>query len=776
MNEERNKTLGQMTLEEKASLCSGKNFWQLKGVERLGIPEIMVTDGPHGLRKQAGDADHLGLNVSVAATCFPPACTSASGWDRQALYEMGQAIGEECAEEDVSVILGPGVNLKRSPLCGRNFEYFSEDPFLAGECGASWVLGVQSRGVGTSLKHYAANNQETSRLVGNSVVDERALRELYLAAFETTVKKAKPWTLMCSYNRINGVYGCENPYTLDQCLRKEWGFDGIVMTDWGAMNQRVDALMAGLELEMPGPSDYNDRKIIEGVKQGTLSEDTLNQSVSRILDLIEKSGQKEKGKKYSREDHHNLARKLAAESFVLLQNRDSVLPLSSGKDYGILGTFSTNPRYQGAGSSKINPHKVDNLPDAMAKEGYSFEDLGGYEITREMLDQAAKKDGIIIVAGLPDEYESEGYDRTHLNMPDCHNKLIEAVSQVNEHVIVVLMCGSPVLMPWKDQVKGILLTYLPGEAAGTSIVDVLSGRVNPCGKLAETFPMKLEDTPAYLNYGGEGMDVEYRESIFVGYRYYDWAQKEVLFPFGFGLSYTEFRYENMEVVWEDERKEGKVLITVTNTGKRKGKEVVQLYIGMKDSRIMRPVKELKGFEKMELEPGEQKTVTMCLDARSFSFYSVDRKDWCVEDGCYQIYAAASCNDIRLTEEIRVKGETLVEWIPYRPETVIKDGVLEVPKELFENLFPGELPYLPKTREVTVNSRLGEVLQTKAGKEVFGYLDERARALFSGDDDGSRMMLSMLTDIPLRSLSMFSAGMTDMDTIMEMIQKVNQESL
>lgn len=780
MSEHVKELIKNMTLEEKASLCSGKNFWQLEGIERLGIPSVMVTDGPHGLRKQAGDADHLGLNKSVEATCFPPAATSASSWDTASLYAMGEAIGEECLKEVVAVVLGPGTNIKRSPLCGRNFEYFSEDPYLAGEMAAAWINGVQSQGVGTSLKHFAANNQEKARLVSNSVVDMRALREIYLAPFEKAVKQAQPWTLMCSYNRINGEYSCENRWLLTDVLRKEWGFEGLVMTDWGAMNDRVKALKAGLELEMPGPSPYNDRKIVEAVKAGTLTEADLDQAVERILTMIEKAGEAEK-RGYDENAHHALAKKAAAESAVLLKN-GGMLPLRKDASYAVIGAFAERPRYQGAGSSRINPHRVDSALDSFREMGLVFDYAPGYsldsdECSQALIEEAAAcakgKDGAIVFAGLPDAYESEGYDRTHLNMPESHNALIEAVAAANPHVTVVLLCGSVVVMPWRDRVESILLAYLGGEAAGSACAEVLLGDVNPSGRLAETFPLSLEDTPCWKNFAVDGRDVEYRESIFVGYRYYDWAKKEVAYPFGYGLSYTEFDYSAMTVEWDDEKKEGRVAVTVKNTGAREGSEVVQLYIGKELSSRMRPVRELKGFQKVFLKPGEEKTVTMKLDARSFAYYDTSSSAWAIEPGTYVISAAASSRDIRLEERMETAGNGAARdgGSGYERENVIKEGRFEAGEDAFAELFGGTLPLLEHSSSITVNSTIGEALATERGKELLGDIVNGYAAQYQGDDDVSKMMLAMLQDMPLRSLAMF--GAVDREEIEKIVEALGE---
>lgn len=777
MKERIQKLISQMTLEEKAALCSGKNFWNTTGVERLGVAPVMVTDGPHGLRKQAGSADHLGINQSVPATCFPPAATTASSWDPELLRKAGAAIGEEAAAEEVAVVLGPGTNIKRSPLCGRNFEYFSEDPLLAGEMSAALIDGVQSRGVGTSLKHYAANSQEKARLISNSVIDQRALREIYLTAFERAVKKSQPWTLMCSYNRINNVYSCENKWLLDDILRKEWGFQGLVMTDWGAMNDRVKALDAGLELEMPGPNDANDRKIVEAVKAGILPEAVLDRAVERLLEMHLKAVEVQK-QGYGVDAHHRLARSAAAESMVLLKN-GGMLPLAKGKTYAVVGAFAEKPRYQGAGSSKINPTRLDSVTNELEKAGVTFSYAPGYSLDGgndailrdEAKALAARCDAVVVFAGLPDDYESEGFDRTSLDMPESHNALIEAMTEVNQHVTVVLMCGSVVLMPWRDKVESILLAYLGGQAAGGACVDVLTGTVAPSGHLAETFPLCVEDTPSFGNFATEDIDVEYRESILVGYRYYDWAGKEVAYPFGHGLSYTTFSYDKMCIQWDDTAKIGTVKISVTNTGCCPGSEVVQLYVGMENSRIMRAPRELRGFAKVSLVPGESCTAEIALDARSFSYYDTVKAGWTVENGVYQIFAGASSRDLRLREELRVSGE--IPQIPagYQVSEVLRNGRFAATREQFAAIFGEALPCTPKSDKWTVNTPLKEVMADQKGQELFGPIINAYAGSFSADDDMGRMMLAMVNDMPLRALAMF--GLMDLAKMEELIETWNR---
>lgn len=571
------KIVSQMTLEEKAGMCSGKDFWHLKSVERLGIPEVMVSDGPHGLRKQAENADHLGINESIKAVCFPTACATACSFDRDLLEEMGSALGKECQAENVSVLLGPAVNIKRSPLCGRNFEYFSEDPYLAGQMAKAHIQGVQKEGVGTSIKHFAANNQEYHRMSASSEVDERTLREIYLAAFETPIKEAKPKTVMCSYNQINGVFASEDPWLLDEVLRKEWGYEGYVMSDWGAVNERVPGLKAGLELEMPASGGETDRQIVEAVKNGTLKEEILDRAVERILNVIFDYVDHKKDEVFDMEKDHALAEKVETESMVLLKN-EGILPLKKGSRVAFIGAFAKNPRYQGGGSSHINSFRVtgaleaaEGMADITYAEGYGLEkDEIDEALVTEAVKAAKEAEVAVIFAGLPDAFESEGYDRVHMKMPNCQNHLIQEVCNVQPNLVVVLHNGSPVEMPWADEVKGILEAYLGGQAVGAAEAKILFGDANPCGKLAETIPYKLSDNPSYLNFPGDGETVEYKEGIFVGYRYYDKKEMPVRYPFGYGLSYTEFAYSNLKL----DKKSMKdtdtltVSVDVSNTGNR----------------------------------------------------------------------------------------------------------------------------------------------------------------------------------------------------------------
>lgn len=745
----------EMTLEEKAGMCSGKDFWHLKGVERLGIPEVMVSDGPHGLRKQAEEADHLGLNESIKAVCFPTACATACSFDRDLLEEMGERIGDECQAEDLSVILGPAVNIKRSPLCGRNFEYFSEDPYLASQMAAAHIKGVQSKNVGTSIKHFAANNQEHRRMSCSSEIDERTLREIYLAAFETAIKEAKPDTVMCSYNRINGEFASENHWLLTEVLRDQWGFEGYVMSDWGAVNDRVKGLKAGLELEMPGSGGNTDKEIVEAVKSGELEEAVLDRAVERILNIVFKFTDNRQEGKFDLEEDHKLAAKIAGESMVLLKN-EGVLPLpAQGKKIAFIGKFAETPRFQGGGSSHINSFKITSALEAV-KEVAEVTYAQGYDVKEDVIDQAmlnqavetAKEaDVAVIFAGLPDAFESEGYDRTHMRMPDCQNTLISEIAKVQENVVVVLHNGSPVEMPWADQVKGILEAYLCGQAVGQAEVDILFGKVNPSGKLAETIPYKLSDNPSYLNFPGDGQKVEYKEGVFVGYRYYDTKEMPVRYPFGYGLSYTTFEYSDLQLSSDKIKDTDKLKVTlkVKNTGNRAGKEIVQLYVADKTGAASRPVKELKNFVKVELQPQEEKTVEMELDKRSFAWYNTDIHDWYAASGEYEILAAASSRDIRLKKTVYVESTT------------------ELPMHIHMNTTIGELLENPRTKGV-IEGMTDSLIQHMGGSS-----EEEDSA--ASEAITKEMSLKMMENSPLRSMRSFM-GMTT-EEIQEFIQKLQE---
>ena len=742
------KLIAEMTLEEKAGLCSGLDFWTTKGIERLGIPSIMLTDGPHGLRKQVGETDHLGLNESVPATCFPSGSGLACSWDRELLEKVGVALGEECQAENVGVVLGPAANIKRSPLCGRNFEYFSEDPYLSTEMAASHINGVQSQGVGTALKHFAANNQEHRRLTSDSIIDERTLREIYLASFEGAIKQSQPWTVMCGYNKLNGEYCSENKYLLNDILKEKWGFEGFVMSDWGAVNERVDALSAGLELEMPASFGMGDKKIIDAVKNGKLSESVLDAAVERFLKIIFKiADNKKENTVYDKEQHHKLARDVAKECMVLLKNKDNILPLKKEGNIAVIGGFAKNPRYQGGGSSHIIPTKLDNVFEEIVRsvgknakvsyaDGYKLEqDMVDDELMKEAKKVAADADVVIVFAGLPERYESESYDRKHMNIPKNHSALIEAVAEVQSNIVVVLSNGSAIEMPWINEVNGVLEAYLGGQALGGAIADILFGHANPCGKIAETFPLELSHNPSYINFPGEGDKVEYKEGIFIGYRYYDKTNTKILFPFGHGLSYTTFEYTDISIDKKEifDKETVTVTVKVKNTGKVSGKEIIQLYVKDIESSVIRPEKELKGFEKIELKPGEEKSVAFVLSKRAFAYYNTDIKDWYVESGEFEILVGKSSKQIELKEYVKVNSTTVIEKKYHR------------------------------------NSTLGEIMADPIGLEIlkqFGLIQDQEGA------EQDEMVMAMLRYMPLRGVVNLSQGRFKEENLKMILEKLN----
>lgn len=651
--------ISKLSVEEKASLCSGRGFWDTVAIEEHGIPSINLTDGPHGVRKQSGVADHLGLNESDKTTCFPTSAALASSWDREIIHSVGEAIGEEALAMDVQVVLGPGANIKRSPLCGRNFEYYSEDPFLSSQLATEHIKGVQSKGVGSSLKHFAVNNQETRRFNINAVVDERSLREIYLASFESAVKNSQPMTVMAAYNQINGEYCSQNTKLLRKILKEEWGFEGLVVSDWFAVCERELGLEAGLDLEMPTSAIVGTKAILEGLKKGTVTMEILDEAVERILKVVFKtSDSKKTGYTFNQEKHHELARNVAAESIVLLKNEDNILPLNKNCKISVLGDFAKNPRYQGAGSSRINSTIVDIPFYEIEKISTSNTvEFANWKEIDKAVELAKNTEVTVIFAGLPDKDDAEGSDRKHMELPKNQVKLINEVTKIQKNVVVVLINGSAVEMPWINNVKGILEVYLTGQGMGNAVAKILFGDVNPSGKIAETFPVRIQDTPSYLNFPGEKEKVEYREGLFIGYRYYDKADVTPLFPFGHGLSYTKFEYSDLkvskEVISDNEILEVKV--NIKNIDDMAGKEIVQLYVHERDTTVVRPIKELKAFDKISLEPDEEKTVTFELDKRAFAFYDDVLNDWRVNSGMFEILIGKSSAEIILTKEITVNS-------------------------------------------------------------------------------------------------------------------------
>ena len=720
--------LQQMTLEEKAAFCSGRDFWHTKAIERLGIPSVMMCDGPHGLRKQEGEGDHLGINKSIETVCYPTAAALASSFDREVMRQLGEALGKECQAENVGMLLGPGLNIKRSPLCGRNFEYFSEDPYLAGEMGAAYVKALQKEGVAACAKHFACNSQETRRMSGTSQVDERTLHEIYLPAFEKVVKEGRTRSIMCAYNGINDVFCAENKLLLTDILRGMWGYDGFVVTDWGAVKDRAKGIASGLDLEMPGGPNATGEEIVKAVQNGTLSEADLDQAVLWLLHFVQETlAQRKPDTAINRDENRALARRLAAECAVLLKN-DGTLPLIENQSVAFIGEFAEKPRYQGAGSSHINvPHPIGALEAA----GGSIPYARGYDahsdktdpvLLQEAIKAAKMVDVPIIFAGLPDAFETEGADREHMRLPDNQNELIASVAGVNPRTVVVLHGGSPVELPWLHQVSAILCMYLGGEQAGAATVDLLYGRSNPGGHLAETWPLRLQDNPSYLNFPGEDGVVTYAEGIFVGYRYYDKKEMPVLFPFGHGLSYTCFEYSDLKADRDSIQDTGHVNVTVTvkNIGPCPGKTAAQLYVRDAESTVRRPVRELKAFEKVDLQPGESRDITFTLDKRAFAYWEPKCHDFFVESGAFIIEIGESSRDIRCEKTIQVEGTT------------------------------------PLSFTVTETTTIGQLLKHPKGKTIIGPMMSSSAMSHQDQTDSmgegsERMMQQMMLDIPLGAL-------------------------
>ena len=745
-----------MTLEEKASLCVGGSYWKSKGIERLGIPEIVMSDGPHGLRFSKLDPKKLGLNDSEVSTCFPTGATIANTWNKELVYKLGKALGLEARSKGINIILGPAINIKRSPLCGRNFEYFSEDPYLTGILGSMYVNGVQSENVGVCVKHFACNNQENRRMTVNVVVDERTLREIYLKAFQMIVKNSKPWSIMSAYVRLNGVYCTENKYLLDDILRKEWGFNGIVISDWGAENDRVSGIKAGQELEMPAGSGDGVNEIINAVKSGEIKESELDKIVDRIL-TIALRGKNNKIKQYNQEKHHKLAEEIAEDAIVLLKNENNILPISKNKKIALIGDMAEKPRYQGAGSSRINAYKIENIIENFKINGLNFEFAKGYEriedgrkdkhLIKEAVEIAKNSDYAIIFAGLTENYESEGLDRVSLNIPENQNKLINEVCRVNKNVIIVLQNGSPIQMPWINKVKAVVTGYLGGEASGLSMYNCLVGNINPSGKLAESYPMKLEDTPCYKNFPGSEVSCEYKESIYVGYRYYDKIKKEVLFPFGFGLSYTEFKYSKLKI--EQIKDTLKVSFKIKNIGRVKGKEIAQVYVSQKGPIIFKPEKELKGFEKIELEPGEEQEVVIKLDRSSFEYYNVKEKKWSVENGKYYILVGKSSRNIVLKEEIKIKSGDINIDKKYG-NSYETGNIKNVTDKEFEELLGYKIPDRKfKLEEASEYNTIEQLKHTKVGKLIWNEGIKKMHALMREQKIKQALEIMVFLQKPLK---------------------------
>lgn len=773
-----------MTLEDKARFCSGYDYWHLESMPELGLPKIMVTDGPHGLRKQNPDkksSEGVGLGNSVPATAMPTAATTSCSWDTELISEMGKALAQECLKEKVSVLLGPGTNIKRSPVCGRNFEYFSEDPYLAGKMSAAFVNGVQSKGIGTSLKHFACNSQEAYRMVIDEIIDERALREIYLPAFEITVKEAQPWTIMNSYNRINGTYASQNEWLQEKVCREEWGFEGVLLTDWGASVDRIPGLYNGTDLEMPSSGNLNTQKIIDAVKSGELDEAVLDKRVDNVVDLIIKSKPVlEKNHTCDMKKNHLLAAKIAEGCMVLLKNDGGVLPLKNGQKVLVVGEMAKAPRFQGAGSSVINPTEIENAFDNLKKLGVDVTYAQGYEkgksaenpaLVKEAVEAAKNADVVLVFAGLTEEFEAEGYDRDNISIPECHNSIISKIAAVNKNTAVVLAGGSVIEMPWVNEVKAILNSGLSGQAVGIAVADILTGRVCPSGKTSETYPLSFSDNPTYGNYPGEPVVSEHKESIYIGYRYYDKAKKEVLFPFGYGLSYTTFEYSDLKVSSKEIKDTDSVTVSfkIRNTGSVDGAEVAEVYVADKESTIFRPEKELRAFTKVFLKAGEEKEVSLELSKRAFAYYNVNLGDWHVESGEFDILVGASSRDIKLSETISVESTVEAQVPDYREECPAyycadskgMDG------EQWKALYGKEIPSAKRdtSKKITVYNNLDDARHTKWGGKICNLISGIMSKMGSSENGDGAMLQAMATQIPIRnfvamSMGVFSPKMAD----------------
>lgn len=786
------KILQELTLEEKCALCSGIDFWKTTPIKSKGIGSAVVSDGPHGLRKEKdkGDVANV-MQESELSTCFPTAVTLASGWDVDAAEKMASAIADEAIDQGVDVVLGPGINIKRSPLCGRNFEYLSEDPFLAGELGAAYVKGMQDKRVGTSLKHYAVNSQEKRRMTVSSEVDERALREIYLPAFENVVKKSQPYTVMCSYNPINGVHASDNAKLLTDILRKEWGFEGIVVSDWGAVNDRVKGILAGMDLQMPCDEGIGDGEILQAVKSGSLDESALDTVVRRILEFVFRcfaDRETHKNFKADYDKNFEIAAEIAEKGAVLLKN-DGVLPLKKDTKIAVIGKMAKEMRYQGCGSSVINPYKLTSFTDYLDENKKEYAYADGYNIKtdkteakllKEACAVAENADIVLLFIGLTETYESEGFDREHLEIPKSHNELCEAILEKNKNVVVVLSGGSPMAMPWVKDVRAILNMYLAGSAGGKACYRLLYGEVNPSGKLAETFPLALRDNPASLYYQMGPKTVEYRESIFVGYRYFDAADKEVLFPFGYGLSYTTFEYFDLKLSADNinENEELIVSFTVKNTGNMDGAEIAQVYVGDKESTVFREKRALKGFKKVFIKAGESAEISVTLNKRSFAFYNTEVSDWTVEGGVFEISVGASSRDIRLEAEITVTAEEkpMPDLRKLAPCYYDIGKCSDIPDKDFEALLGRPLsdnqPF--KKGEIDYNSTIADI-----GTCWLGKFMRWATYTFSGivlpkdSPDSTKKMVKLASlDMPLRNIYAMTSGIVPKKFVDGLVKRCN----
>lgn len=774
------KIINQMTLEEKARMMSGKNTWETVDFPQYGIPSMTLSDGPHGLRRQAGAGDHLGLNASLPATCFPTAASVANSWDEKLGEEIGVALAEEAVTMGVNVILGPGLNIKRSPLCGRNFEYFSEDPYHAGKMAAAYIRGIQSQGIAACPKHFAANSQELRRMANDSVVDERTFRELYTTGFEIAVKEGKAKSIMSSYNEVNGIYANENSHMLQEILVDEWGFDGFVVSDWGGSNDHALGVKNGSHLEMPGTGNSGVHDIVEAVKNGNLTEEVLDQRLDELLSVIidtHQETEEKKGTTFNVEAHHKLARKAAEESVVLLKNEDNILPLRPGTKVTVIGDFAQNPRYQGAGSSLVNPAKQPEfilgeigsigLEMVAFEQGYRRNKKSDEKLLNQAKEAAKKAEVVLIFAGLDEISESEGLDRTHMNMPQAQNMLIDEITTVNPNVIVVLSAGSAVEMPWYSYVRGIVHGYLGGQAGASAMLNVLTGKVCPSGKLNETYPMHCEDTPVQHYYPSKERSSEYREALYVGYRYYTTVDKKVRFPFGFGLSYTTFKYSDLKM------DESGVTFQIRNTGKIKGTEIAQLYVGRKSDTVFRPVRELKGFARVTLEAGESKTVHIGFDDKTFRFYDTRTDTWEIETGDYEIMVGCDAQTMLLTDKLYVAGT--VKEGRYEKEKMpeyFNGQIRAIDNDTFRLLYGREIPDGSWSGEIRINDAVCQLYYGKGilGKLFYGVL----RILLKISEWQGKPNLNVLFNynMPIRGYAKMTGGFVTMDMARALTEMAN----
>ena len=769
----------QMTLEEKCYLFSGKDLWQTRSIERLGIHNMSLADGPHGVRKQEGAGDQLGLNGSLPATCFPTAATIANSWDPALGEEIGACLGEEAASQGVGVLLGPGLNIKRSPLCGRNFEYFSEDPYLAGKMAAGYVRGIQKNGISACPKHFACNSQELRRMASDSILDERTLREIYLTGFEITVKESKPKSIMSSYNRINGVYANENWHLLQEILRDEWDFDGFVVSDWGASNDHTEGVLAGSHLEMPTTSGDSDLELVQAFKDGRLSEDVLNQRVDELLDVIlsvTAAAAPLEGKPFDIDAHHQTAAKAAGESIVLLKNEGNILPLKKGTRVAVIGEFAQKARYQGAGSSVVNPTRLDNTMDVIQnfdldvagfEPGYLHSGKGDPAIQARAVDLAKKADVVLLYIGLGEISESEGLDRAHMKLPQTQVDLIEAVTAVNPKVVAVMSAGSAVEMPWLPKCKALIHGYLCGQAGAGAMLEALTGEINPSGKLAESYPLAYGDVPSAPYFPAKQRTAEYREGLYVGYRYFETAQIPVLFPFGFGLSYTTFAYSELKIT------EQEAVFTLMNTGNTDGAEVAQLYVSKPDAQVFRPTKELKGFTKVFLKAGESKTVAIPLDDKAFRYFNVKTNQFEVEGGGYQILIGASAADIRLSGSVTVSGTNAPN--PYDSKELAcyyGGNIHAVPDRQFEVLLGHPIPDGSWSGTLNMNDAICQMYYAKSwpARQVHKIMTNMLnKSLAKGTPD---LNITFIYNMPFRGIAKMTGGMCTMEMAEGILTIVN----